>query len=147
MQICQAPNFASETVLIGKFFWKFSKIRSHFWLDFRGHIFFLWSPCIGDQKDQYIFRDIFFFLCSPCMGMQKYQWGTHFFSVRSLCGTYFLSRFFEKALRARSARFARSAPRPAFGRPWRALRWENTICSAYYVSLLLFLYFWSFNWN
>ena len=30
-----------------------------------------------------------------------------------------------KALRARSARYARSAPRPACGRPWRALRWEK----------------------
>ena len=69
-----------------------------------------------------------FFLCVVLVwGIRKIKEGHIFFSVRPLCGTYFLSRFSVKALCARSARFARSAPQPAFGRPWRALRWDKCL--------------------
>ena len=76
--------------------------------------FFLWSPYIGDQKDQYFFRDIFFFLCSPCMGMQKYQWGTHFF----FCEVIVWDIFFKSI-------FCKSASRTL-----RSLRWDNWVSCA-----------------
>ena len=69
--------------------------------------FFLWSPCIGDQKDQYFFRDIFFFLCSPCMGMQKYQWGTHFFFCEVIVWDIFFKSIFCKSA-SRTLRSLRS---------------------------------------
>ena len=61
-----------------------------------------------------------FFLVWSVLGMVK-----KIFLVWSVLGKVKISRFFVKALRARYARFARFAPRPAFGRPWRALRWEK----------------------
>ena len=61
-----------------------------------------------------------FFLVWSVLGMVK-----KIFLVWSVLGKVKISRFFVKALRARYARYARSAPRPAFGRPWRALRWEK----------------------
>ena len=125
MQICQAPNFASEEVLIWNFFWKFTKIRSHFWLDFRGHIFFCEVHVLGIRKINTFLGTYFFFCVVLVWEIRNINEGHIFFSVRSLCGTYFLSRFSVKALCARFARYARSAPRPAFGRPWRALRWEK----------------------
>ena len=51
--------------------------------------------------------------------------GNLIFLMWSFCGTFFLRRKIVKALCARYARSARSAPRPAFGQPWRALHWDN----------------------
>ena len=51
----------------------------------------------------------------------------NFFLMWSMLGKVKITRFFVKALCARSARFARSAPRPAEGRPWRALRWDKLL--------------------
>ena len=91
-----------------------------------GDIFFFCEVhVLGIRKINTFLGTYFFFCVVLVWGIRNINEGHIFFSVRSLCGTYFLSRFFVKALRARSARFARSAPRPAFGRPWRALRWEK----------------------
>ena len=61
-----------------------------------------------------------FFLVWSVLGKVK-----KFFWVWSVLGKVKISRFFVKELRARYARFARFAPQPAFGRLWRALRWDK----------------------
>ena len=75
------------------------------------------------------FRVKNFFLCYCLINAYVIEvtfWtGKEFFLLWSVLGKVKITRFFEKALRARSARYARSAPRPAFGRPWRALRWDK----------------------
>ena len=101
---------------------------AHMWEKFLGtYFFFCEAPMSGSRKINSILGTYFFFCVVLVWGIRKIKEGHIFFSVRPLCGTYFLSRFSVKALRARSARYARSAPRPAFGRPWRALRWEKLI--------------------
>ena len=89
------------------------------------YFFFCEAPMLGSGKINSILGTYFFFCVVLVWGIRKIKEGHIFFSVRPLCGTYFLSRFSVKALRARSARYARSAPRPAFGRPWRALCWDK----------------------
>ena len=63
-----------------------------------------------------------FFLPSIVVGyvMEASFWtGKDFFLFWPVFGKVKITRFFVKAL------CARSAPRPAKGRPWRALRWDN----------------------
>ena len=65
---------------------------------------FLCSPYTGGQKDQ---RGTYIFFCVVLiLVIKKINQGHIFLCVRSLWGTFFLSRFFVKALCARSARFA-----------------------------------------
>ena len=99
---------------------------AHMSANFLGtYFFFCVVLMLGVSKINSILGTYFFFCVVLVWGIKKIIKGHIFFSVRPLCGTYFLSRFSVKALRARSARYARSAPRPAFGRPWRALRWDK----------------------
>ena len=99
---------------------------AHMSVNFLGTYFFFCEVLIlGSRKINTILGTYFFFCVVLVWGIRNINEGHIFFYVRSLCGTYFLSRFSVKALRARYARFARSAPQPAFGRPWRALRWDK----------------------
>ena len=108
-------------MLTYSFFSKMSKICPDVVLDFWVKKFFSLYCLVDDHVTKGTFwRGKEIFLVWSVLGKVK-----KFFWVWSVLGKVKISRFFVKALRARYARFARFAPRPAFGRPWRALRWEN----------------------
>ena len=96
-------------VLTCSFSSKMPKICPHVRLDFRVKNFFYCTALVIIMLKRALFGEV-----------------KKFFLVWSVLGKVKISRFFVKALRARYARYARSAPRPAFGRPWRALRWDKT---------------------
>ena len=79
---------------------------------------------LGVSNINSILGTYFFFYVVLVWGIKKINEGQNFFSVEPLWGTYFLSRFFVKALCARSARFACSAPRPAEGFAGKTL-WKS----------------------
>ena len=104
----------------GNIFFSLYPLWFTYWL--RGIFFFHFIPN-GWHIDQGAY---FFFIVDLLLNVRvRFRKGKIFFSFWSIYGTFFFTRKTVKALRARSARFARSAPQPAFGRPWRALRWDN----------------------